>query len=1005
MKYLHLYKRILAGALSLAMCCAMLPSTAFAVEGNVAYNIVATSGTIENVTSMQEDDEQLSGMKGQAKDCCLGVTTSEDPSWFSPVFGKLLTPFKLTSSSSTVTFTMDKPTIDENDTMPSGMISNYGELYKIAVQDAEDVSQVYFFPTKIENEKVSVTIPTFNGTVLCALVQCDTSVSTNGYPSTQNNVEIPESIQENVQGTKVKYSWTYEISDDAVKSGGPLAYASYDTTLAEIYLDTGKLELDSASIQLNSTAFALGDVVENPEDSGKWTISLKKPEGYVSDDNGDYIKNYGLCDSITISFEAELPHSSFAANEQVGIVAGIKMKVQTNTGGCYVDTVTLSSDAFATMKSAVTITPADLTIYQGGDQGYEGVYGDGQTELGSNSLPHPLFKITAPSGTTIDPADLTFTTGEGENAKTWEVEDDGNGYYHFAEGAGQTPVRVTYTNSEGTAVTSDKFDVTTVKDTYAEFSIDRYPGENDFSKITASADNGATTYPISVNSGTLTVRAVAKDDPTSDVEKTAPTTKVDAGKATAVEPEGGTTYTLNNTGVELPKDSKPSLLFDDIIEDENSTERTDALKKKADEKLNGADANRRYEIKYLDLVDANNGNAWITSSAGTDIYWGYPEGTSQSTEFTLLHFKGLHRDDSNGGNSGFDVGDISSATVETVTGVENTPNGIKIHVDKAGFSLFALVWTESTGGGGGGGTTYYTIAATADDGGSIDPSGSVRVASGRDKTFTITADEGYEIADVLVDGESVGAVSEYTFENVRKKHTIEARFEATGEIPVKDPDETGVSDWLNTDDHIAYMSGYPEGDFRPDVDMTRAEAAQMFYNLLLDKDTAAEATFSDVPANAWYAEAVNALASIGVIEGIGDNQYAPDRAITRAEFTAIAMRFADLETGGENIFSDVAENAWYYDYVVGSIQYGWINGYPDGTFRPENTISRVEVTTIVNRMLGRSADENFVDSHADELRQFTDVNDSHWGYYNIMEAANAHDFTMENNTENWTALR
>ena len=83
----------------------------------------------------------------------------------------------------------------------------------------------------------------------------------------------------------------------------------------------------------------------------------------------------------------------------------------------------------------------------------------------------------------------------------------------------------------------------------------------------------------------------------------------------------------------------------------------------------------------------------------------------------------------------------------------------------------------------------------------------------------------------------------------------------------------------------------------------------------------------------------------------------------------------------------------------------YMNGYTDGTFRPDATITRAEVTTIVNRMLSRSADESFIDEHADEIRQFTDLNDSYWGYYNIMEAANAHDFTTENNTETWTALR
>ncbi len=111
--------------------------------------------------------------------------------------------------------------------------------------------------------------------------------------------------------------------------------------------------------------------------------------------------------------------------------------------------------------------------------------------------------------------------------------------------------------------------------------------------------------------------------------------------------------------------------------------------------------------------------------------------------------------------------------------------------------------------------------------------------------------------------------------------------------------------------------------------MTRAEVAQMFYNLLLNQDVAITVTFDDVADDAWYAEAVNTLASLGIVEGVGNNQFDPERAITRAEFTTIAMRFTNGMLDGENIFSDVSSSAWYYEYVVGAIQYGWINGYED----------------------------------------------------------------------------
>lgn len=215
------------------------------------------------------------------------------------------------------------------------------------------------------------------------------------------------------------------------------------------------------------------------------------------------------------------------------------------------------------------------------------------------------------------------------------------------------------------------------------------------------------------------------------------------------------------------------------------------------------------------------------------------------------------------------------------------------------------------------------------------------------------------------------------------------------------PDDTGVSDWLDTKNHIQYLSGYGEGKFGPEDNMTRAQAAQMFYNLLLDKDVAITVSFSDVAENAWYAEAVNTLASLGIVDGVGGGLYAPERAITRAEFTVIAMRFAHLDTGGENIFSDVSRSDWFYDQVVGSVKYGWINGYADGTFRPNNTITRAEVTTIVNRMLGRSADRGYVDANIGSLTQFNDISRAHWAYYEVMEAANAHDYAIVNGKEDW----
>ena len=301
--------------------------------------------------------------------------------------------------------------------------------------------------------------------------------------------------------------------------------------------------------------------------------------------------------------------------------------------------------------------------------------------------------------------------------------------------------------------------------------------------------------------------------------------------------------------------------------------------------------------------------------------------------------------------------------------------------------------------GGGEITIQYVIDASAGEGGTITPHGKVYVVSGGSRTFTIAAADGYQLTDVLVDGISVGAMDTYTFTNVRKNHTIQAVFAPVDQKP--GPDDTGVSQWLNTKDHMAYLHGYDDGTFGPDSRMTRAEAAQMFYNLLLDKEVPVTVSFQDVPADAWYADAVNTLASLGIITGVGDDRYEPDRAITRAEFTVIAMRFAKLPAGGQNIFSDVSAEDWYYEQVVGAVAYGWIGGYSDGTFRPKETITRAEVTAIVNRMLGRSADVTYIDSHREMLVHFADVSTFYWAYYDVAEATNAHTYRYTAAGESW----
>ncbi|MCI7159156.1 MAG: S-layer homology domain-containing protein [Flintibacter sp.] len=217
------------------------------------------------------------------------------------------------------------------------------------------------------------------------------------------------------------------------------------------------------------------------------------------------------------------------------------------------------------------------------------------------------------------------------------------------------------------------------------------------------------------------------------------------------------------------------------------------------------------------------------------------------------------------------------------------------------------------------------------------------------------------------------------------------------------PDDTGVSKWLETDEHNAFLSGYPDGSFQADKNMTRAEVAQMFYSLLLDKNVTITKSFSDVPTDAWYAKAVNTLSSLGMLGGYPDGTFRPDAPITRAEFAAIALAFAYDPASASCSYTDVSANAWYYTYVAQATTYGWIGGYPDGSFRPNNSITRAEVAVIVNNMLGRDADESYINRNADELVSFVDLSKTHWAYYTIMESTNSHDYTASSNGESWKA--
>ena len=278
------------------------------------------------------------------------------------------------------------------------------------------------------------------------------------------------------------------------------------------------------------------------------------------------------------------------------------------------------------------------------------------------------------------------------------------------------------------------------------------------------------------------------------------------------------------------------------------------------------------------------------------------------------------------------------------------------------------------------------------------PGEEVRIKTESDKgsmvNYITVKDENGNRIPVTYDGKG-----KFTFEMPESGNvTIEANYRV---IPA-DPKETGVAELLNTDDHILYMIGDDKGDFRPNASISRAEVATAFFRLLRDQNVAVTQHFDDVSAKNWYVQPVETLASLHIIEGVGNGTFEPNRAITRAEFAAIAARFANALAAGTS-FADVDEDAWYAVFVSTAARFGWINGVGNGMYEPDRPITRTEAAAIINRMLLRISDWIKVDAGAG--RQFPDVGENFWGRYEISEAVNGHDHTLEEEYfhEDWLA--
>jgi len=215
---------------------------------------------------------------------------------------------------------------------------------------------------------------------------------------------------------------------------------------------------------------------------------------------------------------------------------------------------------------------------------------------------------------------------------------------------------------------------------------------------------------------------------------------------------------------------------------------------------------------------------------------------------------------------------------------------------------------------------------------------------------------------------------------------------------------------LNTEDHYSYIIGYSDGTLQPYGTITRGEVATIFFRLLTD-DTREEYwsqvnDYTDCSSDLWCNNAISTLTNMGIIDGFSDGTFRPYAKITRAQFAKIAVGF--FETTREDYqgyFTDVDINAWYTEYVEAAARVGLIEGFNDGTFRPNTNITRAQACVIVNRALGRSPDEDRL-LDEDEMITWPDNNPEDWFYADMQEATNSHDYTWVtvsgDKVEKWT---
>lgn len=352
-------------------------------------------------------------------------------------------------------------------------------------------------------------------------------------------------------------------------------------------------------------------------------------------------------------------------------------------------------------------------------------------------------------------------------------------------------------------------------------------------------------------------------------------------------------------------------------------------------------------------------------------------------------------------------GSWTKITGTSVTGL--APGTYEVRYSATDSSLASLTQTvvieegRRSSGGGGGGSSGGGSSSSSDYTVRFDSNGGSKVNSQTvDRNSTVK-----EPDDPTRDGyiflgwyEDKDLENKYDFSDaVKKNMTLYAKWEKVQDIP---EDKTWM---LNKEDHIAYIAGRTADTAAPRANITRGEVAMILYRLLTDEARAQYetnyCTFSDVESGAWNYTAIATLANAGVLAGYSDGRFGPHDNITRAQLATILARFCN-ETGttGSDMFTDISGH-WARNYINTAAKAGLVQGYGNGTFGPDNLITRAETVVMINRILERKAS---ADTVVPGYKVFSDISEADWFYWDIIEASNEHDYDKSSGTEYWTEL-